>query len=74
MAEGVLGVDAVVDLEGIDGRDLAYLELPDPVFLLGLGQQPRVVQLLDVRDEAVQQLAAGILSHFIGSLTIISYK
>lgn len=43
MEEGLLGVDIVVDLKGIDGRDLADLEFPHPVFLLGLGQQPSVV-------------------------------
>lgn len=64
MEEGLLGVDIVVDLKGIDGRDLADLEFPHPVFLLGLGQQPSVVQVLDVRNEAIQQFAAGIFCHF----------
>lgn len=65
MGGGVLGVDIVVDLKGIDGCDLADFEFLDSILFLSVGEEGLVVDFMDLADEVVEELAAWVLCHLI---------
>lgn len=61
----ILGIDIIVDLKGIDGSDLADFEFLDSILFFGMGEEGLVIDFLDLVDEVVEELAAGVLCHLI---------